>query len=57
MGVEKQTITAGGGTTFPKAGDKLSMHYTGTLTNGCECLVYSPLLPLPAPWNEDKKSA
>ncbi|XP_052778187.1 uncharacterized protein LOC128215542 isoform X1 [Mya arenaria] len=34
MGVEKQVITAGDGKTFPKKGDSLSMHYTGTLTDG-----------------------
>ncbi|KAJ9452892.1 Peptidyl-prolyl cis-trans isomerase [Diplonema papillatum] len=33
MGVQKQTITPGDGVTFPKAGDKLTMHYTGTLTS------------------------
>jgi FK506-binding protein 1 len=34
MGVEKETISPGDGTTFPKAGDQLTMHYTGTLTDG-----------------------
>merc|ERR1719158_529987 len=34
MGVEKQVIKAGDGVNFPKNGDKLTMHYTGTLTEG-----------------------
>jgi len=34
MGVDKQTIKPGDGTNFPKKGDQLSMHYTGTLTDG-----------------------
>ena len=34
MGVEKETTDAGDGVTFPKSGDKLKMHYTGTLADG-----------------------
>merc|ERR1712018_449873 len=34
MGVDKQVIKPGDGVNFPKKGDRLSMHYTGTLTNG-----------------------
>ena len=34
MGVTKEVIKAGDGATFPKKGDKLTMHYTGTLTEG-----------------------
>ena len=33
MGVTKTTITPGDGATFPKSGDKLTMHYTGTLAS------------------------
>lgn len=33
MGVDKEVISPGDGTTFPKAGDQLTMHYTGTLTS------------------------
>ena len=34
MGVEKTVKLAGDGSTFPKKGDKCSMHYTGTLKEG-----------------------
>ena len=34
MGVEKETIQAGDGESFPKSGDMLTMHYTGTLADG-----------------------
>ncbi|KAK6524828.1 FK506 binding protein proline rotamase rapamycin-binding protein [Arthrobotrys megalospora] len=34
MGVTKELISPGNGTDYPKAGDRVSMHYTGTLTNG-----------------------
>ncbi|KAA8492260.1 Peptidyl-prolyl cis-trans isomerase FKBP1A [Porphyridium purpureum] len=34
MGVEIQTTQAGDGKTFPKAGQTVRCHYTGTLTNG-----------------------
>mmetsp|Transcript_13368 Transcript_13368/g.42627 ORF Transcript_13368/g.42627 Transcript_13368/m.42627 type:complete len:111 (-) Transcript_13368:158-490(-) len=34
MGVEVTTTTAGDGKTYPKAGDKLVMHYTGRLEDG-----------------------
>lgn len=34
MGVEVQNITDGDGQTFPKPGQKVFVHYTGTLTDG-----------------------
>ncbi|WP_411129857.1 FKBP-type peptidyl-prolyl cis-trans isomerase [Streptomyces sp. x-19] len=34
MGVTREVITAGDGKNFPKAGDSITMHYTGTLENG-----------------------
>jgi len=34
MGVEKEIISAGNGSDYPKAGDTVTIHYTGTLTNG-----------------------
>ena len=34
MGVEKKVLTPGDSKTFPKVGDMLTMHYTGTLTEG-----------------------
>ncbi|XP_052232094.1 uncharacterized protein LOC127845305 [Dreissena polymorpha] len=34
MGVTREVIKPGDGTNYPKKGSKLSMHYTGTLTNG-----------------------
>jgi FK506-binding protein 1 len=33
MGVEKTILQAGDGKTYPKAGEKLSMHYTGKLAS------------------------
>ncbi len=33
MGVTKQTIKPGDGVTFPKPGQKVSVHYTGTLND------------------------
>ncbi|KAL7636333.1 UNVERIFIED_CONTAM: hypothetical protein RMT77_013092 [Armadillidium vulgare] len=34
MGVEVETTHPGDGTTFPKKGQTVTVHYTGTLTNG-----------------------
>ena len=34
MGVTKDVITPGDGAHFPKKGDTVTMHYTGTLTDG-----------------------
>ncbi len=34
QGVEVQSLSPGNGKDFPKAGDTVSMHYTGTLLNG-----------------------
>ena len=34
MGVEIETVKAGDGVTFPKPGQTVVAHYTGTLTNG-----------------------
>nr|CCQ18580.1 FKBP-type peptidyl-prolyl cis-trans isomerase [Sycon ciliatum] len=34
MGVEKEVIKPGNGTVFPQRGQKVIVHYTGTLTNG-----------------------
>ncbi|CAH1640620.1 unnamed protein product [Spodoptera littoralis] len=34
MGVDVETITAGDGVTFPKPGQTVVVHYTGTLENG-----------------------
>ncbi len=31
---KRDVIKEGNGTTFPKTGDKVTVHYTGTLTNG-----------------------
>jgi len=34
MGVDIETLKAGDGSTFPKAGQRVTVHYTGTLTDG-----------------------
>ena len=34
MGVTRTVVTPGDGVSFPKAGAKCKMHYTGTLTDG-----------------------
>ncbi|KQX16759.1 hypothetical protein ASC82_00415 [Streptomyces sp. Root431] len=34
MGVTREVIKAGDGKNFPKPGDTVTMHYTGTLENG-----------------------
>ncbi|KAG2196761.1 peptidyl-prolyl cis-trans isomerase [Mucor mucedo] len=34
MGVTVETIAPGDGKNFPKKGDRVSMHYVGTLENG-----------------------
>ena len=34
MGVDKTTLREGDGTNYPLKGQKLSMHYLGTLVNG-----------------------
>ena len=34
MGVTVETSKEGDGKTFPKSGQKVTVHYTGTLTNG-----------------------
>eukprot|EP00931_Biecheleriopsis_adriatica_P070605 TRINITY_DN44376_c0_g1_i1.p1 TRINITY_DN44376_c0_g1~~TRINITY_DN44376_c0_g1_i1.p1 ORF type:complete len:155 (-),score=31.69 TRINITY_DN44376_c0_g1_i1:34-498(-) len=34
FGVKKEVITPGDGKNFPKKGDTVTMHYTGTLSNG-----------------------
>ncbi|XP_026466462.1 12 kDa FK506-binding protein-like [Ctenocephalides felis] len=36
MGVEIETIKPGDGTTYPKTGQTVVVHYTGTLTNGTQ---------------------
>jgi FK506-binding protein 1 len=34
MGVDVETIKPGDGSTYPKKGQRVVVHYTGTLTNG-----------------------
>ena len=34
MGVKRTIVKDGDKSTFPKPGDKLTMHYTGKLSNG-----------------------
>jgi FK506-binding protein 1 len=34
MGVSIETLSPGDGTTFPKKGDTVTIHYVGTLRNG-----------------------
>lgn len=34
MGVQVETVTPGDGATFPKKGQTVVVHYTGTLTDG-----------------------
>lgn len=34
MGVTRTVVSPGDGVSFPKAGAKCKMHYTGTLTDG-----------------------
>jgi len=34
MGVQVQTISSGDGSTYPKTGQTVVVHYTGTLENG-----------------------
>lgn len=34
MGVEVETTLPGDGVNFPKTGQRVNVHYTGTLTNG-----------------------
>lgn len=34
MGFTKEIVTAGDGKNFPKPGDTVTMHYTGTLADG-----------------------